>query len=361
MTRPTKALIDFSALRHNHAVARRHAGEARLWSVIKANAYGHGALRVAQALSAEADGFALVEMPMAIALREAGIRQPILLLDGFYASDELDACVAHQLTPVVHRLDQVETIVRGNARYAELQIYLKLNTGMNRLGLDPDGFRSALDLLREHKAPITLMTHFADADEALGITSQLERFSALKGHLSYPTSLANSAALLRFPESRSDWARPGIMLYGASPFPLMQSASQIGLKPVMTLESELMAVRKLYKGDRVGYGGAFVADKAMRIGVVACGYGDGYPRHAPTGTPIMVDGVLTRTVGRVSMDKVCVDLTGISKAHVGSPVTLWGNHGDKIVAADDVATSAGTVSYEIFCALAARVSVVEQP
>ena len=151
------------------------------------------------------------------------------------------------------------------------------------------------------------------------------------------------------------------MLYGGSPFPLMQSASEIGLKPVMTLESELMAVRKLYKGDRVGYGGAFVADKAMRIGVVACGYGDGYPRHAPTGTPIMVDGVLTRTVGRVSMDKVCVDLTGISKAHVGSPVTLWGNHGDKIVAADDVATSAGTVSYEIFCALAARVSVVEQP
>jgi alanine racemase len=363
MTRPTKARIDLSALRHNHAVARRHAGGAHLWAVIKANGYGHGALRMAQGLDTAADpadGFALIELDIAIGLRNAGIRQPILLLEGFYAADELDACAQYQLTPVLHRLDQVETLARGNGRYDSVPVYLKLNTGMNRLGLDVDGLKVALDLLRAHKAGVTLMTHFADADEASGIASQLDRFTALKGQLPYPTSLANSAALLRYPESCGDWVRPGIMLYGSSPFPQMHSAAELGLRPVMTLESELIAVRKLHKGDRVGYGGAFVASRAMRIGVVACGYGDGYPRHAPSGTSINVDGVRTGTVGRVSMDKICVDLSGISKARVGSLVTLWGGSGKNYVSADDVATAAGTVSYELFCALAARVTVVEE-
>ena len=353
MTRPIKAHFDLDALRHNHGVAKRRASGAKLWSVIKANGYGHGALRVAHGLQALADGFALIELETAIALRGAGVKQPLLMLEGFYAADELAAFTQHELTPVVHRMDQVQALIQSGLK---LPMYLKLNTGMNRLGLNVDEFAAALDVLRGWD--ITLMTHFSDADEAHGIAQQMGRLNAMCGGLLYPRSLSNSAAILRYPETTEkpgDWARPGIMLYGSSPFPSMQSAEQICLRPVMTLSSELIAVRDLQPGDRVGYAGVFIADRLMKIGVVACGYGDGYPRHAPSGTPILVDGQKTKTVGRVSMDKICVDLTGIVTAKVGSPVTLWGEG----VSADDVATSADTVSYELFCALTARVPVVE--
>ena len=360
MTRPIQARIDLAALRDNYALADTYAKQAaagaHLWAVIKANGYGHGALRIARGLEQVADGFALVELDTAIALRTAGIRQPLLLMEGFYNTDELTAFEQHGLTPVVHRLDQVELLA---GRGISLPIYLKLNTGMNRLGLNADEFPVALDRLREYGSSITLMTHFSDADEPLGIAYQMDRLNAMCVGLEYPLSLANSAAILRFPDSLGDWVRPGIMLYGGSPFPAMRSAEEIGLKPVMTLESELIAVRDLQPGDRVGYGGAFVADRPMRIGVVACGYGDGYPRHAPSGTPILVGGQRTTTVGRVSMDKICVDLGGLAEAKVGSPVTLWGDSGFAKLSADEVATSAGTVSYELFCALAARVPVVE--
>ena len=355
MTRPIQALIDLAALRHNHAIAKRHAGKARMWSVIKANGYGHGALRVARGLADVADGFALLELDMAIALRAQGIRQPLLLLEGFYNADELQAFEQYCLIPVVHGLDQANALARSGF---SLPVYLKLNTGMNRLGLDAGELAAALDLLRSSN-DITLMTHFSDADEPLGIDEQTQRLDQMRtiyAGLDYPLSLANSAALLRFPQALGDWARPGIMLYGTSPFPQMKSAAEIGLRPVMTLTSNLIAVRNLEPGDRVGYGGTFVAERATTIGVVACGYGDGYPRHAPTGTPIMVNGRRTHTVGRVSMDKICVDLTDITDAGVGSPVTLWGEG----LSADDVATSAGTVSYELFCALSARVPVVER-
>ena len=273
-------------------------------------------------------------------------------MEGFYGADELDAFAHYGLIPVLHRLDQVATLAQSNL---PLPVYLKLNTGMNRLGLDRGELKVALDLLRGYD--ITLMTHFSDADEPLGIDYQLQRLTAMTAGLSFPLSLANSAALLRFTESRGDWVRPGIMLYGASPFPQMKTAAEIGLHAVMTLSSELIAVRDLQPGDRVGYGGAFIADRVMTIGVVACGHGDGYPRHAPSGTPILVNGQRTCTVGRVSMDKICVDLTAIPDARVGSRVTLWGEG----LSADEVATSAGTVSYELFCALAARVPVVENP
>ncbi|MFY9328562.1 MAG: alanine racemase [Georgfuchsia sp.] len=351
MTRPIQALVNLAALRHNHALARQHIGDARMWSVIKANGYGHGALRMAQGLAEVADGFALLELDTALALRAQGIRQPLLLLEGFYNTDELQAFVQHRLIPVIHRLDQASALARSGF---SLPVYLKLNTGMNRLGLNADQLSAALDLLRGHD--ITLMTHFSDADEALGIDDQMQRLNTMRAGLDYPLCLANSAALLRFPEVLGDWVRPGIMLYGSSPFPQMRSAAEIGLRPVMTLTSELIAMRCLQPGDRVGYGGAFVAERAMTIGLVACGYGDGYPRHAPTGTPILVNGQRARTVGRVSMDKVCVDLTGIGDAKVGSLATLWGEG----LSADEVATSAGTVSYELFCALASRVPVVEQ-
>ena len=354
--RPILARIDLAALRHNHAVVRRHVGDARIWNVVKADAYGHGLLRATQALASVADGFALVELEGAIALREAGVRQPILMLEGCYAPDELPLYVEHGLTPVLHRLQQVEWLVEA-ALPAPLPVYVKLNTGMNRLGFDMDDFHAALAILKRLNvaAEITLMTHFSDADDERGIAEQMARLKAMRGDLPYPLCLANSAALLRFPESVGDWVRPGIMLYGSSPFPDSQSSESLGLAPVMTLESEVIAVRELRAGDRVGYGGTFTAEKPMRIGIVACGYGDGYPRHAPGGTPVLVAGQRTRTVGRVSMDKLCVDLTEIPGADAGSKVVLWGRG----LSVDEVAASAGTIGYELFCALAGRVPVLE--
>ncbi|OHC69938.1 MAG: alanine racemase [Rhodocyclales bacterium GWA2_65_20] len=356
--RPILAHIDLAALRHNHAIARRHAGGARIWSVVKADAYGHGLLRTAQALADVADGFALVEIEGAVALREAGVRQPILMLEGCYAPDELPLYAEHQLIPVLHRPQQVEWLVEA-ALPTRLPVYLKLNTGMNRLGFDADDFHAALATLKRLNvvSDITLMTHFSDADDERGIAEQMARLQTMRGNLPYPLCLANSAALLRFPEAVGDWVRPGIMLYGSSPFPDRQSAEKLGLAPVMTLESEVIAVRELAAGDRIGYGGTYTAAASMRVGIVACGYGDCYPRHAPSGTPVLVAGRRTRTVGRVSMDKLCVDLTEIPGAGVGSSVTLWGRG----LSVDEVAASAGTISYELFCALAGRVPVLEEP
>ena len=346
--RPIRARFDAGALRHNHAVARRPAGSARLWCVVKANGYGHGLARVVDALADIADGFALIELESAIELREAGVRQPLLMLEGFYDADELPLFAEFRLTPVLHRLDQVEAL-----RAAALPVHLKLNTGMNRLGLEACELDRALGLLAD-RADVTLMTHFADADGRHGIGAQLARFHDMRGDRSLPVSLANSAALLRYPEARGDWARSGIMLYGGSPFPEI-SAGELGLEPVMTLESELIGVRDISAGDHVGYGCAFTADRPMRIGVVACGYADGYPRHAPTGTPILIAGRRTRTLGRVSMDKLCVDLTDLPKVSLGDTATLWGRG----LSADEVAAAAGTISYELFCAVTARVPWVE--
>jgi len=357
LTRPIRATLDLSALRGNFAVARQHAGEARLWAVIKANAYGHGLMRAAEALDDLADGYALLDLDDAVALREAGYRQPILLLEGFFEADELPLLAEYGLTPVVHALEQIEMLT-GAALPARLPVYLKINTGMNRLGLSLESFHAALTALETlpSVASVTLMTHFADADLERGIGWQMARFVESAQGCRHPVSLANSAALLRFPEVRRGWARPGIMLYGSSPFPQDETAEQLGLRPVMTLSSELIAVHDLQKGDRVGYGGVFSADEPMRIGIVACGYADGYPRHAPTGTPILVEGHRTRTVGRVSMDMIMVDLTGIPAAGIGSPVVLWGEG----LPVDDVAAAAGTVSYELLCALAQRVPVSEK-
>lgn len=361
MARPIRARLDWSALRHNHDVVRRHAGGAKVWSVVKADAYGHGLLSAAGALADTTDGFALVELEGAVALRDAGIALPILMLEGPYQADELPLYAELELTPVLHTAWQVEALVEA-CLPLRLPVYLKLNTGMNRLGFNEQEFEDALGRLAAADciSSATLMTHFADADEARGIQQQLERFRTMAGGRELPVSLANSAVLLRFPEAVGDWVRPGIMLYGASPFPSLRSAAELDLQPVMTLESELIAVRELVAGDAVGYGGSFVADEVMRVGVVACGYGDGYPRHAPTGTPVRIAGQPSRTLGRVSMDKICVDLSGLpSKVGVGDTVTLWGGSGNMHVAADDVATAAGTVAYELFCALAARVPVIE--
>lgn len=359
MTRPLRATIDLAALRHNFGIARRHAGSARLWAVVKANAYGHGLTRVVDALADLTDGFALIELERAVALRAAGLDLPLLLLEGFYAADELPLLIRHRLIPVLHRLDQISMLL--DARWpADLPVYLKLNTGMNRLGFDAVGLAAAGKALAGRVRNITLMAHFADADGPRGVDWQIERFAAMTSGMDAPRSLANSAALLRFPHAiggARDWARPGIMLYGGSPFPQLQSAAALDLKPVMTLQSGIIAVQDLAPGESVGYGCTFTADRPLRVGVVACGYADGYPRHAPTGTPVLVEGLPARTLGRVSMDKLCVDLTGLPmKVGAGGTATLWGEG----LPADAVATAADTISYELFCALAQRVPVVEK-
>ncbi len=361
MPRPIRALIDLSALRHNLAAAKRHAGAARIWAVVKANAYGHGLARAAAAF-ADADGLAMLDFDEAVRLRVAGEVRPMLMLEGAFRPGDVALAAEHRLTLVVHSVEQLRMLESASPG-APIDAYFKVNSGMNRLGFTAENAQAAWQRLRAHPGvrSLALMTHFADADGPGGVAAQLERFEAavrpLEAAGSAPRSLANSAALLRYAGTRADWVRPGIMLYGCSPFGAdpAAGADALGLRPAMTLASELIAVQTLRAGDRVGYGFTFEAARDMTLGVVACGYADGYPRHAPSGTPILVGGERTRTVGRVSMDMICADITGIPGAGIGTPVTLWGEG----LSADEVAASAGTVSYELLCALAARVPVAE--
>ncbi len=354
MPRPISATINLGALRHNLAVARRHAPASRVLAVVKANAYGHGLLRVVRALSA-ADGFALLELEAAVQLREAGCTQRIVMLEGFFDARDLAVLLEHRLDAVVHSGDQLE-LLRALPSGGKLGVLLKINTGMNRLGFTLADFPAALADLQANPAigQIMLMTHFANADDERGVAWQMAELRRLAGDISLPRSFANSAAILRYPETHCDWVRPGIMLYGSSPF-ADQPAAALGLEPAMTLTSEIVAMQQLKRGDTVGYGGMFTADRDMRIGVVACGYADGYPRHAPNGTPVAVDGRHAGTVGRVSMDMLCVDLSPVPQAHIGSRVVLWGE-GNPV---ENVAQAAGTVGYELLCALAPRVPVTE--
>lgn len=359
-SRPIRARINLAAIRHNYLVAKQHAPNSRAFAVIKANAYGHGQWRAVDALRDVADGFAMLECENAVALREAGVTQPILLLEGIFSARDARAVVEHRLTTVIHCHEQLELLVRNGQFSAPVSVCLKLNTGMNRLGFTAETLPRALDILRQLPVEIALMTHFAEADGERGVAWQMERFRAIAGDWKGPVSLGNSAAILRHPEAQGDWVRPGIMLYGASPF-AEQTAEELGLQAVMTLESAIIGIQHLAAGERVGYGGTFTADRPMRIGVVACGYADGYPRHAPTGTPIAVLGHRTRIIGRVSMDMLACDITDIPEAGIGAPVTLWGNGVAGKVTADEVAAAAGTISYELFCALASRVPLSLEP
>jgi alanine racemase len=357
MPRPIRATVSAGALAHNLMAAKACAGGARVWAVLKANAYGHGVERAARALRA-ADGFAVLDFQEAARLRVAGETKPILMLEGFFKPIDLPLLAKYSLTPVVHNAEQVE-MLRLAELAGEIDVYIKVNSGMNRLGFSVEGLRPAYNALRMHPQvrSVTLMTHFADADGPGGVRAQLDWFNEITKGFEAPRSLANSAALLRFPEeTRADWVRPGIMLYGCSPFS-DTSAEALGLEPAMTLSSELIATQHLQPGEKVGYGFSYEAAGELTVGVVACGYADGYPRHAPSGTPVLVNGKRARTVGRVSMDMICVDISGIPEAYIGTPVTLWGEG----LSADEVAASAGTLSYELLCALAPRVPVTEIP
>jgi alanine racemase len=362
MPRPIIATIHTSALRHNLARARTAAVDAKVWAVVKANAYGHGIERVFDGLRA-ADGFALLDLDEAQRLRALGWRGPILLLEGAFELRDLEACSRLNLWHVVHCTEQIDMLAAHKTNEPH-RVFLKMNSGMNRLGFKPESYRSAWTRLNAlpQVDEISLMTHFSDADGQRfgqdGIAHQLVAFNATTQDLPGERSLSNSAATLRYSaqDLHTDWVRPGIALYGSSTDYPQHSITDWDLRPTMTLATKIIAVHALSAGDSVGYGSSFIADKPMRIGVVACGYADGYPRLCPTGTPILVNGVRTRTVGRVSMDMITVDITDLPVAQMGAEVTLWGVASNgAVLPIDDVATTAGTVGYELMCALAPRV------
>lgn len=358
MPRPIKAIIHLDAIEHNLKRVQAARPNARLWAVVKANAYGHGIERVFNALRG-ADGFALLDLAEAQRIRELGWRGPILLLEGVFEPRDLELCSRLNLTHTVHCSEQIDWLAAHKTTTPH-SIFLKMNSGMNRLGFAPQSYRSAWTRLNSlpQVGEVGLMMHFSDADGPIGIAHQLKLFNDITADLPGERSLCNSAASFAHPEAASDWCRPGIALYGASfDYPL-HTATDWGLKPAMTLQSKIIGTQELQAGDTVGYGSIFTAQKEMRIGIVACGYADGYPRIVPSGTPVLVDGIRTGTVGRISMDMMVVDITAIESAQMGSTVTLWGNDSKGgILSIDEVAQAAGTIGYELMCALALRVPV----
>ncbi len=361
MPRPIQALVHPDALAHNLARARAAAPDARVWAVVKADAYGHGIERAYPGLRG-ADGFALLDLAEAERVRALGWRGPILLLEGAFEPRDLELCSRLNLWHAVHCSEQIDWLAAHKTQQPH-RVFLKMNSGMNRLGFPPAAFRSAWARLSAlpQVDEISLMTHFSDADGERGIAHQVAAFEEATRDLPGERSLSNSAAVLRH-GLKSDWVRAGILSYGSAPDFPAHDIHHWGLQPAMTLKSRLIATQHLQPGDTVGYGSRYVAREAQRIGIVACGYADGYPRHAGTDTPVLVDGVRTGTVGRVSMDMLAVDLTPVPQAAIGSEVTLWGRGpGDSLLAIDDVAHAAGTIGYELMCAVAPRVPVHTAP
>ena len=357
MPRPIEALIHTAALAQNIARACASARGARVWAVVKANAYGHGIERAYVGLRG-ADGFALLDLAEAATVRGLGWRGPILLLEGCFEPRDLELCSRLGLWHVVHCAEQIDWLAAHKTQ-APHRVFLKMNSGMNRLGFAPAAYRSAYARLAAlpQVDEISLMTHFSDADGERGVAQPLATFEAVTQDLPGERSLSNSAAILRH-ELQSDWVRAGILMYGSAPDFPAHDIHHWGLQPTMTLRSRLIATQSLRAGDTVGYGSSYTALAPLRIGIVACGYADGYPRHCATGTPVLVDGVRTTTVGRVSMDMLAVDLAPLPDAGVGSEVTLWGRGpADTILPIDDVARAGATIGYELMCALAQRVPV----
>ncbi|MEO7105511.1 MAG: alanine racemase [Rhodoferax sp.] len=370
MPRPILATIHTQAFRNNLERLRRAAPDARVWAVVKANAYGHGIERAFEGMRG-ADGFALLDFNEAQRVRDLGWRGPILMLEGAFELRDLELCSRLDLWHTVHSEAQIDMLAAHKTNVPQ-RVFLKMNSGMNRLGFAPERYRSAWARLNAlpQVDEISLMTHFSDADGAKGVAEQMAVFAHTTRDLPGERSLSNSAATLRHtvnpsqadaqPEQFvvSDWVRPGIAMYGSAPDFPEHSAAHWGLQPTMTLAAKIIAVQSLSARASVGYGSSFVAPQDMRIGVVACGYADGYPRICPTGTPVLVDGVRTRTVGRVSMDMITVDLTPVPQADTGSVVTLWGTAANgTVLSIDEVAACAQTVGYELMCGLAQRVPV----
>ncbi len=352
-------LIDLQALRHNLQRARDAAPNSRVMAVIKADGYGHGMLRAAKAL-ADADALAVGRVNEGIQLREAGEKRPVTVLEGFFDRAELEAAARFGLDLAIHEPSQIE-LLESVPLEETVSCWLKLDTGMHRLGFtlaEVETIAARLSACPSVRRPLRLMTHLAQADDLASAEtdSQLEPFLEAVRKLGLESSSANSAGVLGWKESHGDWVRPGIMLYGSSPF-LNKTGPEDGLAPVMTFSSRLIAINHFHKGDGIGYGGSWRCPEDMRVGVIAVGYGDGYPRHAPPGTPVLLNGQRVPLVGRVSMDMITVDLRKQSQAKVGDRAILWGRG----LPAEEVAEAAGTISYELFCGVAgrSRVQVVE--
>ena len=368
MPRPILATVHLDALRHNLNQARVRAPDAQVWAVVKANAYGHGIERCFEGLRS-ADGFALLDLEEAQRIRALDWRGPILLLEGVFEPRDLELCSRLGLWHTVHCTEQLDWLAAHKTQ-APHRVFLKLNSGMNRLGFAPTAFRAAWARLNAlpQVEEISLMTHFSDADGPRGITHQVAAFEAATADLPGERTLCNSAAILRHADRplrgegvstlAADWVREGIALYGSAPDHPEHTAATWDLRPAMTLSTRVIGVQSVQAGGTVGYGSTFTAPEAMRVGVIACGYADGYPRHAPTGTPVLVNGVRTRVVGRVSMDMITVDLAPLDGAvGVGAEVVLWGVSPSTGTAlpVDEVAASAGTIAYELLCGVAQRV------
>ncbi len=351
--RPLVATIDLAAIRHNYALAKRCAPGREAFAVVKANAYGHGVREVVTALHDEADGFAVASLEEAAEVRAMHGEARILLLQGCFSADELPIAAQLCLDIVVQGAEQAEALLAAQLPQA-LNVWLKLDSGMHRLGLSSAAVRDWHVRLRgaAQVAELNLLSHFACADErGHSLTEQqVEMFLDLLDLDFDQRSLANSAALLTIPAAHMDWLRPGIMLYGATPFADLSSA-ELGLKPVMSLQAQLIAVREVAVGESVGYGASWIAERPTRIGTVSCGYADGYPRHAPSGTPVLVDGQRVGLVGRVSMDMLTVDLSDLPHAQVGTAVELWGAQ----LPVDEVAQAAGSIGYELLTKVTVRV------
>ena len=358
MTRAAEAFINLQALRHNFQRARESAAGARIMAIVKANGYGHGLARVAQALP-DADAFGVANLDEAVVLRAAGITRPVVILHGVIEPAELEEASRHALDIVVHHPSQLALLERSSLN-RPIHVWLKVDTGMHRLGLAPEGVRDAwrrlVDCLGVAK-PVRLMTHLSDAEIRSGerTRAQLACFNTVVTSLGAEYSVANSAAVLACPDAHGHWVRPGLMLYGASPFS-DTTASDENLRPVMTLRTRLIAVNRLRKNDRVGYGGEWECPEDMPVGVAAVGYGDGYPRHAMSGTPVLVNGKRAALIGRVSMDMICVDLRGQPEAQVNDEVVLWGEG----LPVETVAGHASTIAYDLLCGVSQRVQIKTQ-
>lgn len=351
--------LDLEAARHNLAQVKRYAPDNKVMAVIKANAYGHGMARVAAALEL-ADGFAVARVDEGVRLRAAGFKQPITVLQGFVCVDELMLMLQHQLAAVIHTSQQIEILQQHEQGGDKLSVWLKMDTGMNRLGFKGSDFSAAYQqLLRCQRVeqPINLITHFANADDLLDDKTrrQMDLFNDAVKDYPGQRSIANSAGIIGWPNVISDWVRPGLMLYGCSPF-AGKTGEDFGLKPVMSLYSRLIAVKNVAAGERVGYAGTWQCQTATRLGVVSIGYGDGYHRHTNSGAPVLVNGQRVPLIGRVSMDMITVDLNGLPSAQPGDPVTLWGEG----LPVEEIARHADAIPYTLLCGITQRVRVIEQ-
>jgi len=350
------ATVDTAALEHNLQAVRRLAPRSRVMAVIKANAYGHGLVAVARALRA-ADSFAVARVDEGLTLRNSGIDKRTVLLEGVFDREQLDAAAAAGFELVVHTVEQIE-LLRAARPGANFNIWLKLDSGMNRLGFKGAAFDAAftaLGALPGVKSPVNLFTHLACADspELSATTDQLARFARATKSLPGERSIANSAGMLNFPQAQADWVRPGLLLYGVSPFAGSIGADH-GLRPVMTLHSHVIALKDLAAGERVGYGGDWTARRPTRLAVAAVGYGDGYPRSVSSGSPVLVNGERAPLAGRVSMDMIGIDVTDLKRSpRLGDPVILWGSG----LPVEEIAVWADAIPYELLCGISQRVAV----